>query len=187
MLRRTDLPLIDTTTPDFTPYLDVDQDLTTVPRVIEVHSVRLKADQVRAALLQGFQATGDALQNTDLLRVSPPLISFDKFEVLKIQVKGDSGWADVRIRQPLLVTAPRGRERKTPERQGWSLHRLNNGTWEVELPADAIYVPRDVAVRLLAHQLAKLTEPNSDGNASPDLKADLARRLTELLENERTR
>jgi hypothetical protein len=50
------------------------------------------------------------------------------------------------------------------------------------LPADAVYLPREAAVRILAHQLATLTDGNSAPKASVDQKAQLARWLDVLLD-----
>jgi hypothetical protein len=63
-----------------------------------------------------------------------------------------------------------------------SLHRAN-GRWEVALPSNAIYVPRQTAVRILAHRLASLTDDANQPDAKDGQKVELARWLNALLES----
>ena len=43
------------------------------------------------------------------------------------------------------------------EQLNWELHRTPQG-WQLLAPANRVYVPRDVAARILAGQLALLTQ-----------------------------
>ena len=74
--------------------------------------------------------------------------------------------------------APRQTNSTTSSR--WNLRRSGSDSWELALPQDAIYIPREVAARLLAHQLAALTDAHSIGQS--DRKVQLARLLNVLLE-----
>jgi hypothetical protein len=151
-----------------------------IPNVVNVQSVRPKPDQVRTALLQEFQDAGEALLARDVLKLYPSLVAIDHFEVKKVQLKGDQGWAEVHMSEPSLITSASGRAKKYPKVQRWNLHRQSADVWELTLPADAIYVPREVAVHLMAHQLAALTDADSS-NSNSDDKARLARWLDVLL------
>ena len=95
-------------------------------------------------------------------------------------MKGDQGWAEVHISEPSLITSAGGHAKKYPKVQRWNLRRQSADVWELTLPADAIYVPREVAVHLMAHQLAALTDADSS-NSNSDDKARLARWLDVLL------
>jgi hypothetical protein len=66
------------------------------------------------------------------------------------------------------------------------LTRRDDQTWEVTLPPDAIYIPREVAVRILAHQLAALTDA-PEPSAPESKKVVVARLLNLLLEPSSTR
>jgi hypothetical protein len=59
------------------------------------------------------------------------------------------------------------------------IRRAGDG-WEMVFPQDAVYVPRDAAVKMLAQQLAALADAGSAGKS--DQKILLARWLNTLLE-----
>jgi hypothetical protein len=63
------------------------------------------------------------------------------------------------------------------------LRRRDKRGWELTLPQDTVYLPQDVAARLLAHNLANLTEGNPDSSNTVEQKAQLARLLASLLES----
>jgi hypothetical protein len=67
------------------------------------------------------------------------------------------------------------------ETRRFSLTRRDPATWEVIIPTETLYVPREAAVRLFAHQLASMTDlpPASAGDSE---KVQLARLLTALLQ-----
>jgi hypothetical protein len=163
------------------PFEDLPNTVPTVPTTVNVESNRPRPEEVRAALLQEFQEAGDALAERDVLKLYPSLVAFERFEVKKVQVKGDQGWAEIHIGEPSLISNTGSRAKKYPKVQRWSLHRESADVWELALPGDAIYLPQDVAVRLMAHQLATLTDANSSSNGSNDDKASLARWLNVLL------
>jgi len=152
-----------------------------VPSVLIVESVRPKPDQVHSALFEGFQEAADALLARDVFELHPSLVAFDHFEVKKVQIKGDQGWAEIRISELSPIDGPGARSKKRLPVQRWSLRRQSADRWELALPMDAVYLPREMAVRILAHQLAALTDANSETKSSRDEKARLAQWLDVLL------
>ena len=152
-----------------------------IPTVLVMSSSRPTADQVRGTVLEQFSETGTALQTQNIFRLAPSLIAFSRLGIQKVHLNRDSGWVEVRIHDPLVIVGSISRAGKQTETQHWILRRRGGTTWELALPQDAIYVPREAAVRLLAHQLAALTDAKSDGD--PDQKAQLARLLGILLES----
>jgi hypothetical protein len=60
------------------------------------------------------------------------------------------------------------------------LQRQDANSWELSLPQNVIYVPQDAAVRVLAHQLAMLTETDNS-LAGARQKSQLAQMLAALL------
>ena len=149
---------------------------------ITIHSPLPSRDQVRAALEPEFRATGQAVQTRNILAVYPALVAFDRLDIQKVQLTGDQGWAQVVIHGAVLIAGADKRPRKKAELQRWSLHRLNNDAWELVLPPDTTYIPRETAVHLLAQQLAALTDEASDSQAQGDQKVQLAHWLNVLLQ-----
>lgn len=151
------------------------------PRVLAVRTLRPQPQQVYGTLSQMLEETGKALRDQDVMKLSQTLIVFDRIEVKSVHVKGNQGWAEVRMDGPSSVVAGRATPKKRSEQQRWPLTRHDAETWELAFPAQTAYLPRDVAVRLLAHQLASLADRTSDEGPSPD-QAQLARTLNLLLE-----
>jgi hypothetical protein len=58
---------------------------------------------------------------------------------------------------------------------------VNDDSWELVLPSDTTYIPRETAVHLLAQQLAALTDEASDSTAQSNQKVQLAHWLNVLL------
>jgi hypothetical protein len=153
----------------------------TLPGIVSVETDRPKTDELRSTLLQHFEDTGDTLEAHDVLKLYPSLVAFESFEVKKVHAKGDQGWVEVQFKEPSLISSDRGQVKRFSKVQRWNLRRQAAGVWAVVLPSDATYVPREVAVHLMAHQLALLTDANSSSNGSSDDKASLARWLNLLL------
>jgi hypothetical protein len=150
-----------------------------VPTVLMVRSFRPKVELIRAAVFEQVRETGESLETQDVLKLDPVVVAFDRLEIQKLHLTGDRGWAEVRISEPLII-ASRTPANKLGGMQRWNLRRRGADSWELALPQDAIYIPREVAVRLLAHQLAALTDAHTTGQS--DRKVQLAHLLNMLLE-----
>jgi hypothetical protein len=146
-------------------------------------SAKPSADQVSAALLESFGDSEQSLRGRDLFKVSQSLTVFDQFEVETVRTKGSQGWAEVQINQVASLALGGAKVNRLANRQRWSLRRLDKRGWELTLPQDTVYLPQDVAVRTLAHNLATLTEGNPDSSNTVEQKAQLARLLASLLES----
>ena len=154
---------------------------TTTPPVPVVNSVRPKPDQVSAAFLEACNGWGESLRERDLFKSAQPVIVFDHFEVRKVHIAGKQGWAEVQIDELLSVTGGKAQVRERSERQRWPLRRRNQTSWELSTARDTIYLPQPIAVRILAHELAQLTEDTPNTVSRPQEKAELARLLDGLL------
>jgi hypothetical protein len=154
---------------------------TTTPRVIVINSVRPKPDQVAAAFLEACKSGEESLDGRDLFNPAHSLIIFDHFEVKKMHLKGDQGWVEVLIDEPVSLTGSAAQVHKHSERQRWPLLRRDNASWELKPSPDAIYLPRPVAAHVMAHELSKLTEDGPDTAGRTLEKAELARLLAVLL------
>jgi hypothetical protein len=148
---------------------------------ITINSALPSREQVRAALDPQFRAAGQALQSHNILAVYPALVAFDRLDIQKVQLTGNLGWVQLTIHGAVLVAGADKRPRKKLEVQRWSLHRVNDDSWELVLPTDTTYVPRETAVHLLAQQLAALTDDASDSQAQSNQKVQLAHWLNVLL------
>jgi hypothetical protein len=158
------------------------QDAIPTPHSIVIQSRQPTAQAIRAALTVSFRDTADVLQSQDVFEMSSALICFDDFEVKKIQRKGkaDQGWVEFRLVAPAPITGKSSHGSKIADRQRWALHRNDAESWQLTFPEDAVYLPRSLAVRVLAHQLASLTE--STEKSSHEKQAQLARWLDVLLD-----
>ena len=158
----------------------------TLPKTVVVYATRLKADQIDNALREQFQAFADTLETRDLLALQPAVMSFDRLEVQKLQVKGNKGTALLRLSGAVALAQLRSHTKEHADVQRLELHRANGG-WEVVLPTNATYLPRATVVRILAHQLAALTDDSQPDKSQPsqsrdDHQVQLARWLNVLLE-----
>src|SRR6266849_8276114 len=130
---------------------------TMVTGIQVINSARPKPKDVSDALEQTFSETEKALRGEDVLKPSRPLMVFDRLSVERVRLQRDRGWAEVRINGVFKLPRERLNSTKRTERQRWPLVRRDHNTWELTLPPEAIYIPSDVAVRMLVHQLAALT------------------------------
>ena len=146
-------------------------------------SAKPAPDQLSAALLKAFRDSEPALRSADLFRLTKSLTVYDQFEVKAVQTSGTQGWAEVQIHE-VMTLAPLGAKiDRLWERQRWPLRRHDKNSWELTLPQNAIYLSQEIAVRMLAHQLADLADSSSNSANVADQKAELARLLSSLLEN----
>jgi hypothetical protein len=155
---------------------------TEIPHVVIVSYVRPKPDQVGAAFLEACQDSEASLRGRDLFKSDQSLIAFDHFEVKKVHITGNEGWVEVQIDELVSLTGSKVEVYKRAERQRWPLRRRENNHWELTPSRDTIYLPQHIAVRVLAHELARLTDDTSDTPGRTQEKAELARLLDMLLE-----
>jgi hypothetical protein len=153
----------------------------TVPKTVVVYATRLKADQISNALREQFQAFADTLETRDLLAVQPAVMSFDRLEVGKVQLKGNKGSAQLRFYGAVALAQEGRHSKERADVRRLELQRASGG-WEVVLPSNAIYLPRPTVVRVLAHQLAALTDNSQPPQSRDDHQVQLARWLNVLLE-----
>jgi hypothetical protein len=139
-----------------------------------------KTDLIKAALSEHFQAPAESSSSKPQLEVSQSVAAFDRFDVQKVHVKGDIGWAQIHFHGLVGLSGPDTRSAKPRDTQRFMMRRAGSDGWEMILPSDAAYWPRDVAVKMLAHQLALLAD--SESARKTEQKLLLARWLNTLLE-----
>jgi hypothetical protein len=94
---------------------------------------------------------------------------YDQLRVKRIDLKRDRGWVNVEVEGRLSIGGHGWEGKHRREKLRWELERTPQG-WQLLPPAARAYVPSDVAVRVLAVQLAFLTQNEA---ASDDLKLAL--------------
>jgi len=166
------------------PEIQTDPTKPTIRFVLVDHSQRPNPKEVTDALEQTLSETGEALRGEDMVNPPHPLIVFDRLSVERVHLQRDRGWAEIRFDGAFKL--PRGKTNlpKHAERQRWLLVRRDYDTWELTLPPNAIYVPNNIAVRMLAHQLATLTDETAGQTSTPEQKVELSRLLSALLQEQ---
>jgi hypothetical protein len=155
----------------------------TTPHTLVVNSVRPKPDQVVAAFLHACTDSEESLRGRDLFKLAPSLVVFDRFAVRKVHLTGNQVWVEVQIDELFSLRGSKAEVHKRSERRRWPLTRRDNTSWELTPSPGTIYLPQHAAVRILAQELAQLTEDSPDGSVSRTQdKAELARLLDLLLE-----
>ncbi len=102
-----------------------------------------------AALEKTFSETGEALQGVNVLTLSRRVVVFDQLTVERVRLKRDQGWAEVLINGAFSLPGQSANSKKHTERQRWLLVRRDHDIGELVLPPEVIYVPNDLAVRML--------------------------------------
>jgi len=158
------------------------QPMNTTPRLPVVNSARPNPDQVGAAFLQACKDWEENLRGRDLFSPAQSLVVFDHFEIKKVHIAGNQGWIEIQIDELGSLTGSKADVHQRSERQRWPLTRRDNKSWELTPSRNTIYLPQHIAERILARELAQLTEDSRGAPARTPEKAELARLLEVLLE-----
>jgi hypothetical protein len=165
------------------PRLQTDsRNIVPAPRAKTVHSQHPTPSQIKDALEQMFHEAGEALRGEDLLNRSNAFFVFDQVSVERVHLQRDRGWAEIRLTGVVRVPQEKAHSAKRTERQRCLLFRRDPNTWEIAPSSEASYIPSEIVVRTLAHQLAALTEENAEPPVNPEEKVQLSRLLNALLE-----
>lgn len=124
-------------------------------------------EEVADGISEVSDAFGSVLRSDDPLSIQLPVVIVEDFKVERIEVKRERGWARLEVESKVFLAGGAAHVKNQRQKVRWELRRTESG-WEAMVPADRNYVPRDVAVKSLAAQLARLTE--SDGAAAHEEK-----------------
>jgi hypothetical protein len=121
-------------------------------------------EEVSEAVSEFNSAAGNLLRGWPPADPKRNVLVYDQLNVERVELKRDRGWARVEVEGRLSIAGERLEGKHRREKLRWELRRTPEG-WQLMAPANHAYVPRDVAVRVLAGQLAFLTrnEAASDG------------------------
>ncbi len=141
-------------------------------------------DEIADGISELSNAAGSLLRSDDPMKLQLPLVIFERFEVEKVEIKHDHGWAHLKVATRALLAGGGADSKRRNEKVRWELRRTKSG-WEAVAPKDRTYVPQDAAVRNLAAQLARLTERDDsslDQDAILRRESQLANLLSGLLD-----
>jgi hypothetical protein len=152
------------------------------PRIVVLSSARPKSDHVNAAFLLACNNSEAMLRGRDVFKSAQSLVVFDQFEVKKVHINGNQGWIEIQIDELVSLTGSKAEVlHRGLERQQWSLRRSDKKSWKLTPSRNAIYLPKQTAERLLAHELAQLTDDTPGNTSDTQNKAELARLLDVLV------
>jgi hypothetical protein len=139
--------------------------------------------EIAEALSELNNGTGAILREEGFSRLDRKVIVYDSFSIDRIELKGNRGSAQVQIKSRVTLLGETIEQKPRYEKFRWELRRAYGG-WEVLVPKGRIYVPRDVAVRMLAARLASLAQDSgtSDSDTSLRQQAQIVHALSALFE-----
>ena len=142
-------------------------------------------EEVAEGISELSDAYGSVLRTDDPLKAQLPMVIFEQFRVERVAVKRDHGWALLVVDSKVLIGGGSTQVKRRHEKVRWELRRTESG-WEAVTPSDRTYVPRDVAVKNLAANLARLTNGDGASEHKPAVlrqESQLASLLSALLES----
>lgn len=141
-------------------------------------------DDVAGSFSELADAGGNVLRTDDLMKIQSPVVIVERFTVQRLDLKRDRGSATLEIESKVSVNGGTAQLKTKREKIRWELQRTESG-WEAAAPLDKTYVPRDVAVKSLAAQLAELTASQGAAQHQESLlrESQLAHLLSVLLDS----
>jgi hypothetical protein len=174
-----------TTTAAPNPELPSSEPTLGIPSSILVATSRDKPTEaeIAEAVSELNNGTGTILRDEGFSRLDRKVIVYDSFSIDRTEFKGNRGSAQVQIKSRVSLLGETIEHKPRYEKFRWELLRVN-GTWEVLAPKDRVYVPRDVAVRMLAARLASLAQdsPGSGSDSSLRQQAQIIHALSAVFE-----
>jgi hypothetical protein len=144
---------------------------------------RPTAAEVLAGVTELNSDAANVLRASESPDGRPPIIIIDTFQVQKVQTKRDKGWANVRIDSHVTIAGEAADLKRRHEMVRWELRRDASG-WVALAPTQRTYIARDAAVRVLAAQLAEMTQTEAAAQHDETVIAEetrLANLLSALL------
>ncbi|HEV2520923.1 MAG TPA: NlpC/P60 family protein [Candidatus Acidoferrales bacterium] len=114
-------------------------------------------EEVGEAISEFNSGSGNLLRDWPAANPKRFVLVYDRLRVDRIEVKRDRGWVNAEVEGKLSIGGKEIDGKHRLEKLRWELRRTPQG-WQLLPPANRAYVPRDVAVRVLAGQLAFLTQ-----------------------------
>jgi hypothetical protein len=128
--------------------------------LINIGNKKPTTEQVKEAISKSYQSVSQGLSADSLLCSKSTVVIFTQLRVEQLEFKGKHGWASVSIDTEATLTSGVLDKAARHDAQRWQMQRAKSG-WTIVAPTQNIYVPRALAVRIFAQQLAQLTDQNS--------------------------
>ena len=144
--------------------------------------------EIAEAVSELNNGTGAILREEGFSRLDRKVIVYDSFSIYRAEFKGTRGSVQARIKSRVTLLGESIERKPRHENFRWELLRVS-GSWEVLAPKDRVYVPRDVAVSMLAARLASLAQDSGVSGSDSSLRqqAQIVHALSALFEEERAR
>jgi hypothetical protein len=118
---------------------------------------RPTSEEVGEAISEFNSAAGSLLRDWPASGPERTVLVYDHLSVERIEMKRDRGWVRMEVEARLSIGDKGFEGKRHRDKLRCELRRTPQG-WQLQAPANRAYVPRDVAVRILAGQLAFLTK-----------------------------
>jgi hypothetical protein len=119
-------------------------------------SAKPTAEEFRGALLHHIDDAGSALESSRVLDTNASVLVVDDIAVERLKLKKEQGSLEIQLDCPVAVV--NGNVTENPPSQKRKLNlEYSNGGWLVEDKDPPLYVPRQIALRVFAAQLATAT------------------------------
>jgi hypothetical protein len=125
--------------------------------------------EIAEAISELNDGTGNILREKNLSQLNRKVIIYDDLNIDRAEFKGTRGSAQARIESRVTLFGESIERKPRHEKFRWELLRVSSG-WEVLVPKDRVYVPRDVAVRMLAARLASLAQGSRVSDSDPSIR-----------------
>jgi len=150
------------------------------PHIMTIQSPKPTAQEVSEAVLNALSQTAEGLRGKKVFGLGQTVIVLSRFDVQKVKIKNDNGWADLQITESAMLAGGQSNVKKRQQKHRWILRRRDDQVWELVVPDEATYLNQDDAVRLLSQQLAALTAEDAAGDSRQ--KSQIAALLGSLLQ-----
>jgi hypothetical protein len=120
-------------------------------------------EEIGEAISEFNSGTGNLLRGWPAANPKRTVMVYDQLRVKRVDLKRDRGHVNAEVDGRLSIGGKEIEGQRRTEKMVCELRRTPQG-WQLQMPANRAYVPRDVAVRILAGQLAFLTQTQAAPN-----------------------
>src|SRR6185312_15003336 len=122
--------------------------------VAEIRGRQKPSKQDVEAALRLSEQAGARTLGEELMDSSRPVSVFDRIEVRKIRIKGNSGTVTLRVSETVAVEDGKAAPSRVIERELNLTHQ--DESWTISDPRERIYVPQQIAVGVFEHQAEQM-------------------------------
>lgn len=120
-------------------------------------------EEIGEAISEFNSGAGDLLRGWPAANPKRVVMVYDQLRVKRVDLKRDRAQVNAEVEGRLSIGGREIEGQRRTEKMVCELRHTPQG-WQLQMPANRAYVPRDVAVRVLAGQLAILTQNQAAPN-----------------------